>query len=251
MLTSFAMTQNLSIRKEVSCTGEKRAAQEVLSSNKVLFVVSITSNCINCGEFLSTLSSFSNMQSSKVTVWAAMNKLVGTTNCDEIENFKDRYDLNNVFCFIDTNDVWTDGRFTFYTVIDPQGGLVAYQGTSYQLAITKALEIANKLPLSTTIDSKNPNNTSQPSYNKINISSVFPNPIKDELKYSISATDTTETTIKVLDLLGNEKVNITKPLLPEMNTYTIDLKEYKLERGIYFVKIEADKNIKTFRIIKN
>lgn len=248
---TFLSAQNLSGRREANCNGEKKSVQEVLNSNKVLFVVSITSNCINCGEFVTTLSSFSNMQSSKVTVWAAMNKLGGTTNCIEIDNFKDRYDLDNMFCFIDTNDVWTDGRFTFYTVIDPQGGLVAYQGTSYQQAISKALEIANRLPATPIIiDPKNPNNNPTP-YNRINISSVFPNPIKDELKYSISATDTTQTTIKLYDLLGNEKININKPLLPETNTYTIDLKEYKLEKGIYFVKIEADKNVKTFRIVKN
>jgi hypothetical protein len=47
MLSSFAMAQNLSAIKEVSCTGEKKAAQEVLNANKVLFVVSITSNCIS------------------------------------------------------------------------------------------------------------------------------------------------------------------------------------------------------------
>lgn len=248
---SSIQAQNLSSRREANCNGEKHSVQEVLNANKVLFVVSITSNCINCGEFVSTLSSFSNFQASKITVWAAMNKLGGTTNCNEIDIFRDRYDIDNVFAFIDTNDVWTDGRFTFYTVIDPQGGLVAYQGTSYQQAITKALEIANRLPsIPVVIDPKNPNNNSV-NYNKISISSVYPNPIKDELKYSISCTDTSQTTIKVLDLLGNEKVNVTKALLPEINNYTIDLKEYKLEKGIYFVKIEADKNIKTFRIIKN
>ena len=251
IVISNLTAQNYSGRREMNCNGEKKSVQEVLNSNKVLFVVSITSNCINCGEFVSTLSSFSNMQSSKVTVWAAMNKLGGTTNCTEIDNFKDRYDLDNMFCFIDTNDVWTDGRFTFYTVIDPQGGLVAYQGTSYQQAITKALEIANRLPATPiVVDPKNPN-TSISTYNKITISSVYPNPIKDELKYSISATDSTQTTIKLYDLLGNEKININKPLLPETNTYSIDLKDYKLEKGIYFVKIEADKNVKTFRIVKN
>jgi hypothetical protein len=247
-ISSFA--QNLSSRKEANCNGEKKSVQDILNSNKVLFVVSITSNCSNCGEFVSTLNSFSNFQSSKITVWLAMNKLSGTTNCNEIDNFKDRYDLDNMFAFIDTNDVWTDGRFTFYTVIDPVGGLVAYQGTSYQQAISKALEIVNRLPSNpVNIDPKNPITTN--TYNKINISSVYPNPIKDELKYSISATDSTQVNVKIYDLLGNEKMNVNKKLLPEITNYSIDIKDYKLDKGIYFIKLEADKNVKTFRIVKN
>lgn len=248
---SFLQAQNLNNRKEQNCDGEKHTVQEVLNSKKVLFVVSITSNCINCGEFISTINSFANFQSSKITVWAAMNKLSGTTTCLEIDNFSERYDVDNIFCFIDTNDVWTDGRFTFYTVIDPQDGHIAYQGTSYQQAVTKALEIANRLPTTPLVNDPKNSNSTNTFINKIAINSVYPNPVKDEIRYSITTLDTCQATIKIMDLLGNEKYVGNKSILPDLNNYSIDIKELKLEKGIYFIKIEADKNIKTFRIIKN
>jgi hypothetical protein len=57
--------------------------------------------------------------------------------------------------------------------------------------------------------------------------------------------------VKIYDLLGNEKMNVNKKLLPEITNYSIDIKDYKLDKGIYFIKLEADKNVKTFRIVKN
>lgn len=252
LVTTTLFSQELKTRKEIGCNGVAKSAHEILAANKVLFVLSTTSNCSNCSEFADYMNSFATVQASRIVVWAAMNKLNGTTNCNEIDDFKDKYGFENIFAFIDTNDVWTDGRFTFYTVLDPLTGTIAYQGTSYQQAVAKALDLAN------TIQQANQNNTN--ATNNLNnpvlmiepkINSVFPNPLKDELRYSVIVGDTTPVTVKVTDLLGTEKILLIRNAKPDVKEYSIDLREYHLEKGIYFVRLEVDKNVKTFRLVKN
>jgi len=251
LLTTTLYSQELKTRKEIGCNGLAKSAQEILAANKVLFVVSTTSNCSNCSEFADYMNSFATVQASRIVVWAAMNKLNGTTNCNEIDDFKEKYGFENIFAFIDTNDVWTDGRFTFYTVLDPLTGTIAYQGTSYQQAVAKALDIANAIQQANQ-NNMNPNALNNPTIlAEPKINSVFPNPLKDELRYSVIVSDTMPVTVKVTDLLGTEKILLTRNAKPDVKEYSIDLREYHLEKGIYFVRLEVDKNVKTFRLVKN
>jgi len=252
VLIGFALfSQGILGRKETGCNGVTKSVSDMLSKNKVIFVVSTTSNCSNCAEFADYMNSFASVQSTRISVWAAMNKLNGTTNCNEIDLFRDKYGFDNIFSFIDTNDVWTDGRFTFYTVVDPISSSIAYQGTSYQQAVAKALELANLVQQTQISNPNNPNNNTSPNYKEPRISSVFPNPLKDELRFSLNVSDTISVTVKVTDMLGTEKLFVTKEAKPDVKEYTIDIKEYHLEKGIYFVRLEVDKNVKTFRLVKN
>jgi hypothetical protein len=253
LFSAALFSQNLLGRKEIGCNGQTKTVTEILSANKVLFVVSTTSNCSNCSEFADYMNSFASVQSSRIVVWAAMNKLNGTTNCNEIDLFREKYGFENIFSFIDTNDVWTDGRFTFYTVIDPTSNSIAYQGTSYQQAVAKALDIANLIQQATKNANTTATNNAVLIHNSLDqkINSVYPNPLKDELRYSVSVSDTLPVTVKVTDLLGTEKIYITREAKPEVKEYSIDIREYHLEKGIYFVRLEVDKNVKTFRLVKN
>ena len=234
--------QNLKVRKEVSCNNRAHSVQEVLNSGKVLLVIATATNCSNCGDFADDVYSFANINASKVTVWAAMNKLQGTPTCKEVEEFSKRYDWNeNIYTFIDTFDHWTIGnKFTFFTVIDPATGNPVYQGTSYDQAISKVLEMTGALPIKSSTVTFDP---------KIN--SVFPNPLKDELKVNVQVADSTSIDIKVMDILGDQKIDFSGTADPAKREYSIDLKDYHLEKGLYFVRVEVDNTVRTFRLIKN
>lgn len=239
---TFSRAQGIDKRTETGCNGKSLSVQSILDSKKVLFVVATTANCTNCGDFTDNLASFANFNSGKVSVWAAMNKLSGTPNCKEIEAFKTRYSWNdNIFCFIDTGDHWTiANKFTFYTVMDPNNGNIVYQGSNYREAITKALSLTAAINDKLSIPAVEPK-----------IGSLFPNPVKEDFKLSINVPDTIKFKVKITDLLGEQIANLSRTASPDESEYEFDIKDYKLERGIYFVRVEVDHTIRTFRFVKN
>lgn len=241
LIFSGLSAQPLKNRKETNCNGITHSVQDVLSSNKALLVVAIATNCSNCSDFANELNSFANFNSSKVVVWAAMNKLKGSANCNDVNDFMKKYGLTNgIFTFVDGEDHWTIGKkFTFYTVIEPVNGNIMYQGTDYREAIKRSLDAAKTASLKAPVISES----------KIN--GVYPNPLKDELKISMQVAEKSELRVRMMDILGEEKLDVTDDADPSKKEYCFDLRDYHLEKGIYFVRVEIDNMVRTFRLVKN
>jgi len=78
---------------------------------------------------------------------------------------------------------------------------------------------------------------------------IYPNPVEDQLNIILSiGKDGTQTTIKIIDLLGNEVVTLTNEKLnagEQTKTFTIPS---RLNAGIYFLRVVAGSESQVKRI---
>ncbi|MFC4211440.1 T9SS type A sorting domain-containing protein [Pedobacter lithocola] len=83
----------------------------------------------------------------------------------------------------------------------------------------------------------------------LNIVKIYPNPVEDQLNIILSiGRDGTQTTIKIIDLLGNEVVTLSNERLnagEQTKTFTIPS---RINAGIYFLRVMAGSESQVKRI---
>lgn len=203
------------------CDGNTQSVYDVLGTGKVLLVASKALDCSICMSQAPANETYAAANIGRVVVWGAMSKRYSQNapTCMELNNWKNSYNWNNIFMFIDADKNFEGQGYPTYYVITPVDSTIYYTGNSFTTASDKATALADSLGLLVSVNSFNKKEAIQVSV--VNNSIV----IKAEQEMFLPIT--------VIDVSGKivyaEKVNL-KTQEPK------NINSSHLNRGIYFIK---------------
>ena len=158
----------------------------------------------------------------------------------DTDEFMHSYD-EAVYAICPTNTA--DGEFWFGYQADDIPGLYSGSSDDTQTAPTdNYLWVHKVVP-----DYPGLNIDERPAVNPMTTTRVYPNPATDQLNIEVNASQASEMTIGVYNIMGQNVMNQTMSITTGMNTKPIDISE--LNSGIYFVTVKANGFENTMKFI--
>ena len=132
------------------CNNNMSSVYTVLGTGKVLLVASEGFDCSTCQSKAAGLQNWAAQNKVKVQVWGAMTFTYSpnTPQCTDVSSWVSNYGWNDIFTFIDANELWFQSGTPRYTVYSPLDSSLAYQGFSESDAFAKAQELASQTTVS-------------------------------------------------------------------------------------------------------
>lgn len=220
---------------EVSCSGEKRSAYDVMSNGKPLLLTFEGWDCGNCKDKAPTVSNFMNTHKDKFNFWLAYGGIGGGAKCgaDTDNKTPDHWQkqypgFKNAFAFLDNDFTYIYGvhSLAHYTLVDPRTKkivMITHQNEGndpWGRISKKALELAAVVT------------SFQEANQIIDEMEVYPNPANDVANISFKLKETANVQITLNDIIGKEVLTIAEGVTSSVNTQ-FDISS--LPKGMYTV----------------
>lgn len=126
------MAQQVENFTEVSCEEESRTLHDVLDSGKVVLVASSGFDCGICMNHAQDMVAIADTYEASLEVWAGKVNIYNQDDptCENIDGWRNTFEWDNIFMFLDEDEHWFIGGTPVYYVIDPENKEVFYQGSS-------------------------------------------------------------------------------------------------------------------------
>jgi hypothetical protein len=123
------------------CNSNSKNIYQTLGTGKSIIIASKGFDCSICMNSAPTVQSWAAQNKTKVEVWGAMTYTYRTTlpDCSNIASWKNTYNWNDVFMFIDSAEAWFQNgtpKYITYSAIDSS---ILYQGSNFTTARNFAL----------------------------------------------------------------------------------------------------------------
>ena len=123
------------------CNSNSKNIYQTLGTRKSIIIASKGFDCPICMNSAPSVQSWAAQNKTMVEVWGAMTYTYRTTlpDCSNIASWKNTYNWNDVFMFIDSAEAWFQNgtpKYITYSAIDSS---ILYQGSNFTTARTFAL----------------------------------------------------------------------------------------------------------------
>jgi hypothetical protein len=212
--------QNLNV-SYTDCNGATQSVYEVLGTGKVLLVASKGLDCSICMSQAPANETYAAANNGRVVVWGAMSKRYSQNapTCMELNNWKNSYNWNNIFMFVDADKNFEGQGYPTYYVITPVDSTIYYTGNSFTNASAKATALADSLGLFVSVNNHSKTEAIQINFANKNI--------------IVSAENDMQLPVTIIDVSG-KIVYTENAFIKSQEQKIINISH--LNNGIYFIK---------------